>query len=198
MKIFSPIYESCLRWAKHKHASYYLGIMSFFESIIFPIPVDVMLAPMCLSRLEKAWRYAAIATITSVLGGIVGYFIGVVLGASVVEPFLIDWGFGAAYGKTKVWFAAYGVLMVFIAGFAPIPYKIFTISAGALSLSPMGDLVPFIIASLFGRAGRFYLVAYLLVLGGEKMEKKLHQMIDYIGWGVVIVAIVGYLMYKYI
>jgi membrane protein YqaA with SNARE-associated domain len=172
--------------------------MSFFESIIFPIPVDVMLAPMCLSRLEKAWRYAAIATITSVLGGVVGYFIGVALGASVVEPFLIDWGFGAAYDKTKVWFAAYGVLMVFIAGFAPIPYKVFTISAGALSLSPMGDLVPFVIASFFGRAGRFYLVAYLLVLGGEKMEKKLHQMIDYIGWGVVIVAIVGYLMYKYI
>jgi len=198
MKIFSSMYESCLKWAKHKHATYYLGIMSFFESIIFPIPVDVMLAPMCLARLDKAWHYAAIATVTSVAGGVFGYFLGVLLGQSVVEPFLIEWGFGESYETTKIWFQEYGVLMVFVAGFAPIPYKIFTVSAGALSLSPFGDLVPFIIASGFGRAGRFYLVAYLLRLGGEKMEKKLHQLIDYIGWGIVIVAILGYLMYKYI
>jgi len=198
MKIFSPIYESCLKWAKHKHAVYYLGILSFFESIIFPIPVDVMLAPMCLSRLDKAWHYAAVATVTSVLGGVFGYFLGVFLGSSVLEPLLVDWGFGDAYQTAKVWFGEYGVLMVFIAGFAPIPYKIFTVSAGALSLSPMADLLPFIIASTLGRAGRFYLVAFLLRLGGEKMEKKLHQLIDYIGWGIVIVAFLGYLMYKYI
>lgn len=198
MKIFSPIYEACLKWAKHKHAVYYLGIMSFFESIIFPIPVDVMLAPMCLSRLDKAWHYAAVATVTSVIGGVFGYFLGVVLGESVVEPLLNEWGFGDAFETTQVWFVQYGVLMVFIAGFAPIPYKIFTVSAGALSISPMADLLPFIIASSFGRAGRFYLVAYLLRLGGEKMEKKLHQMIDYIGWAVVIVAILAYFMYKYI
>ena len=192
------MYETCLKWAKHKYAVYYLGVMSFFESIIFPIPVDVMLAPMCLARLEKAWHYAFVATITSVLGGVLGYFLGVFLGQSVVEPLLVEWGFGEAYQTTKIWFQDYGVMMVFVAGFAPIPYKIFTVSAGALSLSPLGDLTPFIIASIFGRAGRFYLVAYLLRLGGEKMEKKLHQYIDYIGWGLVIVAILGYLMYKYI
>ena len=198
MKIFTKMYEVCLRWAKHKHAVYYFGVMSFFESIIFPIPVDVMLAPMCISRLDKAWHYALVATVTSVIGGIFGYFLGVYLGQAVVEPLLIEWGFGDAFITTQKWFIQYGVLMVFIAGFAPIPYKIFTVSAGALSVSPLGDLAPFIIASVFGRAGRFYLVAYLLILGGEKMEKKLHQIIDYIGWGIVIVAIVGYLMYKYI
>ena len=198
MKIFSPIYETCLKWAKHKHAVYYLGVMSFFESIIFPIPVDVMLAPMCLAKLEKAWHYALVATITSVCGGVFGYFLGVLLGVSVVEPLLVEWGFGDSFVTTQEWFTQYGVLMVFIAGFAPIPYKIFTVSAGALSVSPMADLVPFVIASGFGRAGRFYLVAYLLILGGEKMEKKLHQIIDYIGWGVVIVAIVGLLLYKYL
>ena len=198
MKIFTSMYETSLRWAKHKYAVHYLGVMSFFESIIFPIPVDVMLAPMCLARLEKAWYYAFIATVTSVMGGVFGYFLGVVLGQSVVEPLLIEWGFGEAYESSKVWFLEWGVLMVFVAGFAPIPYKIFTVSAGALSLSPFGDLMPFIIASFFGRAGRFYLVAYLLRLGGKEMEKKLHQYIDYIGWGVVIVAILGYLMYKYL
>ncbi len=172
--------------------------MSFFESIIFPIPVDVMLAPMCLSRLDNAWRYAAVATVTSVLGGVFGYFIGVYLGTSVVEPLLIDWGFAESFGQTKLWFREYGVYMVFIAGFAPIPYKIFTISAGALSLNPLADLTPFIIASSFGRAGRFFLVAYLLRLGGKKMEETLHKSIDYIGWGIVIVAIGSYLLYKYI
>jgi len=197
VKIFSPMYEVCLKWAKHKHAVYYLGAMSFFESIIFPIPVDVMLAPMCLSRLDKVWQYAAVATITSVLGGIFGYILGVYLGSSVVEPLLAGWGFSESFEQTKIWFSDYGVFMVFIAGFAPIPYKIFTISAGALSVSPMADLMPFIIASSLGRAGRFYLVAYLLQLGGAKMEEKLHKSIDYIGWGVVIVAILVYLLYKY-
>lgn len=198
MKIFTKMYEVCLGWAQHKHAVYYLGTMSFFESIIFPIPVDVMLAPMCLSRLDRAWHYALVATVTSVVGGVVGYFLGVLLGESVVEPLMIDWGFGDAFATTQVWFTQYGVLMVFIAGFAPIPYKIFTVSAGALSVSPMADLLPFVVASGFGRAGRFYLVAFLLRLGGEKMEKKLHQIIDYIGWGTVIVAFIGFLMYKYI
>ncbi len=196
MKIFSRIYESCLRWAKHPYSEYYLATLSFFESIFFPIPVDVMLAPMCLSRLEKAYRYAFIATVASVIGGIVGYLLGAYLGGAVVEPFMQEWGFSSAYAKTQVWFSEYGVLMVFIAGFAPIPYKVFTVSAGALSLSPMADLAPFILASLLGRSGRFYLVAYILRLGGEKMEKKLHQTIDYIGWALVIVAILAYLMYK--
>lgn len=197
MKIFTSIYESCLKWAKHKHAVYYLGVMSFFESIIFPIPVDVMLAPMCLSRLDKAWHYAFVATTTSVAGGVVGYLIGVALGGSVVEPFFIEWGYGDAYSTCQQWFSQYGILMVFIAGFAPIPYKIFTVSAGALSLDPTGDLLPFIMASFFGRAGRFYLVAFLLRLGGEEMEKKLHRTIDYLGWGVIIIALLAYLIVKF-
>lgn len=198
MKIFTKVYEVCLKWAKHQYAVYYLGAISFLESIIFPIPVDVMLAPMCLARLDKAWHYALVATVTSVFGGVFGYILGVWLGQGVIEPLLSDWGYGEAYANTQVWFGQYGVLMVFVAGFAPIPYKIFTVSAGALSLSPWGDLMPFVIASVFGRAGRFYLVAFLLRLGGEKMEKKLHQIIDYLGWGVIIVAIAGYLLYKYI
>lgn len=197
MKIFTPIYEVCLKWAKHQHAIYYLGVLSFFESIIFPIPIDVMLAPMCLSRLDKAYYYAMVATVTSVLGGIVGFLIGVYLGASVIEPLLIDWGYGEAFKSTQIWFSEYGVLMVFVAGFAPIPYKIFTVSAGAFSLNPMVDLIPFIIASCLGRAGRYYLVAYLIRLGGAKMEKKLHQIIDYIGWGVIIIAFLIFLFFKY-
>ncbi|PHS19091.1 MAG: hypothetical protein COA86_05320 [Kangiella sp.] len=194
MKIFTKIYEICLKWAKHKHAEYYLGIISFFESVIFPIPVDVMLAPMCLARLDRAWRYALIATITSVLGGLFGYLLGYYAFEGYIEPLLADWGLTQRYEMAANWFIDYGVWIVFVAGFAPIPYKLLTISAGALVM----PLIPFMIASLIGRAGRFYLVAYLIRLGGEKMEQKLHKIIDYIGWGVVIVAISGYLLYKYL
>ena len=194
MKIFTPIYEACLRWAKHQHAVYYLGLMSFAESIIFPIPVDVMLAPMCLARLEKVWHYALVATITSVVGGVFGYFLGMFFFDSMIFPMLEKLNYLDTYQHAVDWFAEYGVWVVFIVGFAPIPYKIFTISAGALSMA----LMPFIVASILGRAGRFYLVAGIMKLGGEKMEKKLHQIIDYLGWGVVIVAIFGYLLYKYI
>ena len=197
MKLFSSMYESSLKWAKHKHAAYYLGAMSFFESIVFPIPVDVMLAPMCLARLDKAWYYAFVATITSVLGGVFGYFLGAYLGQEVVEPLLIELGMGESFSTTQQWFSEYGPYIVFIAGFAPIPYKVFTLSAGALSVNVLGDLTPFIIASCIGRAGRFYLVAGLMKFGGEKMESKLREIVDYLGWGLLIVAIFAYLLYKY-
>nr|WP_256435582.1 VTT domain-containing protein [Aliikangiella sp. G2MR2-5] len=152
-----------------------------------------MLAPMCLARLEKAWRYALIATMTSVLGGIFGYLLGLLFFDTLIEPLLVQFNYMDTYHKATEWFDAYGVWVVFVVGFAPIPYKVFTISAGALNMA----LLPFVIASLFGRAGRFFLVAGLMRAGGEKMEKKLHETIDVVGWIVVIVAILGYLMYKY-
>ncbi len=195
MKIFTKMYESCLRWAKHKHATYYLGIMSFAESIIFPIPVDVMLAPMCLSRIEKAWHYALVATVTSVLGGIFGYLLGAFLFDVAIEPFLQQIGSMEKFNSVKtVVEDSRGGWIVFISAFAPIPYKLVTVSAGIVEMS----FAEFVIASVVGRAGRFYLVAGLIVAGGEKMEKKLHQTIDYLGWGLVIVAILGYLLYKYL
>jgi membrane protein YqaA with SNARE-associated domain len=193
MKIFTPLYELCLKWAKHKYATYYLGIMSFAESVIFPIPVDVMLAPMALAKPHRAWHYAFIATVTSVLGGVFGYYLGLFLFESLVEPLLIDWGKLASFDSIKQQVKADGAWVVFISAFAPIPYKLVTISAGIAEIS----LLEFILASIVGRAGRFYLVAGLMKVGGEKMEKKLHQIIEYLGWAVVIVAIVAYLLYKY-
>jgi len=189
------MYEVCLKWAQHKHATYYLGTMSFAESVIFPIPVDVMLAPMCLSRLEKAWHYAFIATVTSVLGGIFGYFLGMFLFEAMIEPMLHSLGYVEKFNDVRsVVEDNRGGWIVFISAFAPIPYKLVTVSAGIVEMS----FAEFVIASVIGRAGRFYLVAGLIVAGGEKMEKKLHQIVDYLGWALVIVAIFGYLLYKYL
>lgn len=183
MKIFEPLYDRVLQWSRHRHAERYLAALSFAESSFFPIPVDVMLAPMCLADRRKAWRYAAIATAFSVLGGVAGYGIG--LGAfELIEPWLADSHYWSAYQLSREWFDHYGVWVIFIAGFSPIPYKVFTIAAGVAGL----NLPAFFLASLIGRGARFYLVAGLVVLGGDKLESTLRRYVEGIGWAVAVIV----------
>jgi membrane protein YqaA with SNARE-associated domain len=184
MRLFGPLYDRVLGWARHSHAARYLGGLSFAESSFFPIPPDVMLAPMCLADRSKAWRFAAITTITSLLGGIAGYGIGYFLFESI-EPWLHEMGYWPAYLTGKEWFDRWGVWAVFVAGFSPIPYKIFTISAGVAVLNFPG----FVIASLIGRGARFFLVAGLVVAGGERMEALLPKYVERIGWATVALAV---------
>lgn len=176
-----------MKWSKHRHAAWYLGGMSFAESSFFPIPVDVMLAPMALAKPNKAWHYATIATVTSVLGGIFGYLVGMFL-FDIIGPLIERAGHQHSYETAQAWFADWGFWAIFVAGFAPIPYKIFTITAGTLSMA----LLPFIVASIIGRGSRFFLVAGLMRWGGERMERLLRQHIDRIGWAVVGLAVVAY------
>jgi len=190
MKIFTPLYDMVLRWSKHDHAPYYLSGMSFAESSFFPIPVDVMLAPMALAKPEKAWRFAFLATMFSVLGGILGYLIGY-FATDYIGAFLLEHGYGETFETSKAWFAKYGIWAVLAAGFSPIPYKIFTITAGILAMSfPL-----FVLGSIIGRAARFYLVAGLLKWGGEHMEDKIRHYIEVLGWIVVVLiaAVIFYL-----
>jgi membrane protein YqaA with SNARE-associated domain len=180
MKIFSPLFEKALIWSRLPNAPKYLGLLSFAESSFFPVPPDVMLAPMCLATPTKAWRYALITTITSVLGGLFGYVIGATA-FDVIQPHLQTSHYWSAFQTAETWFKEWGVWAVFIAGFSPIPYKVFTIAAGALSMS----ILPFTIASLIGRGGRFFIVAGLMKWGGANMESKLKQYIDRLGWATV-------------
>lgn len=184
MQIFGPLYALVLKWSRHRHAQYYLGLLSFAESSFFPVPVDVMLAPMCLGKRHLAWRYAAIATIFSVIGGVAGYFIGVV-GFDLIEPWLRESHYWSAYETSRQWFDQYGVWVIFVAGFSPIPYKVFTIAAGVAVL----NLPLFFVASVIGRGARFFLVAGLIVWGGDKLETTLHQYVERIGWAVVAVVV---------
>lgn len=192
MKLFTPLYDGCLRWAKHKHAEKYLAGLSCAESTFFPIPPDVMLAPMVLSQTDKAWRFALVTTVASVIGGIIGYLLGYFLFDSWLAPLIEQWGYGEKLLLAENWFEKYGVWVVFLAGFSPIPYKIFTISAGALSMA----FFPFVVASAIGRGMRFFLVAAFMKYGGPPMERRLKAYIEYIGWGVVVLAIVVLLIYK--
>ena len=191
MKIFSLLYERAMRWARHRHAPWYLGCMSFAESSFFPIPPDVMLAPMSLANPSKALWYALLTTLTSVAGGLFGYLIGVTA-FDAIEPMLRESRYWDNYQLAVSWFEQWGFWAVFVAGFSPIPYKVFTIAAGALSMA----LLPFTIASFIGRGARFFLVAILMAWGGARMEKVLHQYIDRLGWATVAAVAIGLVIYK--
>lgn len=189
MKLFSTMYNKVLAWSRHRHAPRYLTALSFAESSFFPIPPDVMLAPMALARPEKAWYYAMLTTIASVLGGMLGYLIGV-FAFEMVEPLIRDLGYWDEYREAGQWFETWGFWAVFLAGFSPIPYKIFTISAGVIGMS----FLPFLLASAVGRGTRFFLVAGLMRWGGPQMEETLRQYIDRIGWILIVAVIVAYIV----
>ena len=192
MALFSHLYTRVLGWSRHRHAPWYLGGLSFSESSFFPIPPDVMLAPMSLARPDKAWRFALITTIASVLGGLLGYGIGA-FAFEMIEPFLHEHNYWEKYLRAKAWFDEWGFWAIFIAGFSPIPYKVFTITAGAISMA----LLPFVIASAIGRGARFFLVAILMAWGGERLEKTIHRYVEVLGWATVALIIVAYLILRY-
>lgn len=191
MQIFTRLYELALKWSKHRHAPRYLAGMSFAESSFFPVPVDVMLAPMALSQPSRAWHFAFLATLFSVLGGVAGYLVGY-FAMDLVEPWIEKFGYWDSYQKSLSWFKEWGIWVVFIAGVSPIPYKIFTITAGALSMS----LVPFILISFVARGIRFYSVSGLMLWGGERMEQQIRKYMDLIGWSVVVCLVIFYFALK--
>lgn len=191
--MFKKLYDKTLEWAKHQHAEKYLCSLSFAESSFFPIPPDVMLAPMALAQPTKAIRLALLTTVFSVLGGILGYCIGFFM-FDVIGPWLQETHYWEKYLTAEEWFKQWGFWAVFIAGFSPIPYKVFTIAAGALQMF----ILPFVLASIVGRGARFFLVSLLMAKGGEKFESKLRQYIDMIGWIVVALVIIGGGVYKYL
>lgn len=189
MKLFSRLYDMVLSWARHRYAPWYLAAMSFAESSFFPIPPDVMLAPMTLARPQYAWRYATLTTVASVLGGVFGYLIGM-FAFELIEPWLHQFGYWETFQTTVEWFAEWGFWIVILAGFSPIPYKVFTIAAGTVGMV----FIPFVLASIIGRGGRFFLVAGLIWWGGDRMDRLLRSYIDRLGWLFVILAVVLYLV----
>jgi len=180
-----------IRWAGHRHAPYYLGFISFIESSVFPIPPDVMLAPMSLAKPERAWWYATITTVCSILGALLGYVIGMFF-LHLALPLITQFGYLEAYEKVKLWFDTWGVWVLFIAAVSPIPFKLFTIAGGAMHMA----LFPFIVVSFLGRGMRFYLVAGLMRWGGARMDKVLRRTVDWIGWTIVILLVLGIGIYK--
>lgn len=180
MRLFEPIYARVMRWSAHPRAPWMLGGLSFAESTFFPVPPDVMLIPMTLARPHRGMRLAALCTAASVIGGLFGWLIGY-FAFDLIEPWLRSTGHFDTYLQARAYFVQYGFWVILLAGFSPIPYKIFTISAGVMAM----PLLPFLLGSVIGRGGRFFLVAGLIVLGGERMEQRIRRHVEWLGWGAV-------------
>lgn len=183
---FTRLYLRVLSWANNRHAVMYLSALSFAESSFFPIPPDVLLIPMCVAQPARARWFAAVTTLSSVLGGLLGYAIGY-FAAEFVQNAVAWLGYESAYAVVLTWFRTYGSWIVFIAGFSPIPYKLFTIGAGTLGLA----ILPFAIASIIGRGARFFLVAILVSLAGPRILPRIERYIEWIGWIVLSLVLIA-------
>ena len=191
MQIFENIYLGVIRFSQRRDAPYYLSLLSFVESFILPFPPpDVMLAPMAVARPAQALRFASLTLLFSVLGGLVGYAIGAFL-FDLAQPLIADWGYQARFDTVMDWFAQWGFWAVLVAGFSPVPYKIFTIAAGVLNLA----ILPFVLASVIGRGTRFFLLAWCLAKFGAAIEARLIKYIELIGWAIVVMLLLAIALY---
>ena len=182
--MFLRLYDWVIDLASRRKAPVFLSVLSFTESSFFPIPPDVMLIPMCLAKPLKAWLYAMLCTLFSVLGGMGGYLIGK-LAFDWIEPWLMGSHYADTFTAAVAAFETWGFWYILVAGFTPIPYKVFTISAGVVGM----PFLAFIGGSVVGRGGRFFLVAALIRLGGEKLTAQLRKYVDLIGWITLVLAV---------
>ncbi|MFP4639939.1 MAG: YqaA family protein [Guyparkeria sp.] len=191
MRLFGPLYDRVLAWSAHRRGPALLGWLSFAESSFFPIPPDVMLMPMALARPRCWWWFALIATVGSVLGGMLGYLIGV-WAIEAIMPWLASSKYAGAFEQARDWFERWGFWAVLVAGFSPIPYKVFTIAAGALTMNPLG----FFLASFVGRGARFFLVSGLVAWAGPRIAPQLRQYIEWLGWLFVVLLVAAILVWQ--
>ena len=193
MKLFQPLYEKTLGWARHRHAPALLFALSFVEAIVFPVPPEVMLAPMSLAQPRRAFWFATL----SLAGSMIGMFIGYAIGYYALEaamPYIERMGYGDNFESIKQQAAENGFWLLLIAGFTPVPFKIFTLASGAVGM----PLLPFFFGALIGRGKRVFLVAGAIRLGGERAEAALHRHIEPIGWTAlaVLAVLVGWIGWR--
>ncbi len=198
--MFNSLYRKCLNLAAHKSSKYYLAIVSFIESSFFPIPPDVMIIPMVISRKKDFIKIFLITTIFSVLGGILGYFIGAFfydLGSQIMDIYgyenrLIN--LKNSLINSDGFYAWLGIL--FLAGFTPLPYKVFTITSGLIGF----NIIIFILISLISRGLRFFIVSYLSYKFGnlftQFMNKHGSKWFSIIGFIIIIIGVVIYLLFR--
>jgi len=193
MKVFAPLYERALAWARHPRAPAFLVVLSFAEAVFFPIVPEVMLAPMCLSQPRRSFWFATLSLLGSLVGALLGYALGH-WAWELVKPLLTSLGWidnidkqvatlreMAAHSPWKT----FGILVV--AGFTPIPLKFFTWASGIVGV----PLVPFIASMAVGRGKRVFLVAAAIRLGGARAEAALRRYIEPIGWSAMALLVVG-------
>jgi len=200
MKLFAPLYQRAIVWSRHPHAPRLLAGLSFIEAIIFPVPPEVMLAPMSLSQPKRALWFATLSLIASTAGAVIGYLLGH-YAFELVKPLFEALGMidgierGIETIRAKMEESPWAVFWLLVAGgFAPIPMKVFAWASGVVGV----PWVPYLAAMAIGRGKRVYLIAIAIRLGGERAERALHRYIEPIGWGAMALLLVAgsYLGYQ--
>ena len=187
-------YDWTLSLAKKKSASGWLGAISFAEASFFPIPPDILLIPLCLGATRKALFFATVCSVASVLGGLAGYAIGY-FAWDGLQPYFYQYvpGFTEEkFARITEWYSEWGWPLVFLAGFSPIPYKIFTIASGVLGMA----LLPFTLASAVSRSARFFLVALLIAKFGEPMKEQMDKHFNKLALLFGLLLVGGFLVLK--
>lgn len=197
MKLFKPLYEKALVWAKHPLAERYLMGISFVEAFIFPLMPEIMLAPMTLAKPERWARYASLSLLFSTLGSIIGYLMGH-YGFELLRPLLDDLGWLPAIDSYVAKLRGLGGWEVFWllvgGGFLPIPMKIIAWSSGIVGV----PIWSFLAAMIIGRGKRVYLLCGAIRLGGEKAEQTVHKWIEWIGWGLLALVVLAVVYFKFL
>jgi membrane protein YqaA with SNARE-associated domain len=196
MRLMRRLYDWVLHWAETPYGGPALFLLAFAESSIFPVPPDVLLIALCIALPLRSWHFALLASVGSVLGGLLGYLIG--WGAwPLVNGFFYSYipGFTpAVFQRVQELFAAYDFWLVFTAGFTPVPYKVITIGSGVFQI----NLAVFTIASLVSRSLRFYLVAWLLFRYGPGMRRFIDRYFNLLSIVFLLLLLGGFLLLKYV
>ncbi len=193
LKLFGPLYERALRWSASPRAPLLLFFLSLCEAVFFPVPPEAMLVPMSLARRDRALRYAAISLGGSVIGMTIGYALGH-FALGLLMPWIERLGYAAKFHQVEQQAIKNGFWLLLLAGFTPVPFKIFTLASGAVGM----PLLPFFAGAIIGRGKRVFLVAGAIKLGGERAEAALHRWIEPVGWIALLLfaAVVGWLAWK--
>lgn len=188
------LYDKTIAYSSSPNAPYVLGLVSFAESSFFPVPPDVMLIPMALAQPKKAWLYALICTVTSVLGGLLGYWIGAALYETLGQWLISLYGYGDRIEQFRQTYQEYGAWIILIKGLTPIPYKIVTIASGLAGY----DLIWFIVLSALTRGARFFLLAGILNHFGDGLRQVIERNLGLFAGAIVFFIIAGFVIAKYL
>ncbi|MCK9992603.1 MAG: hypothetical protein Dbin4_01123 [Alphaproteobacteria bacterium] len=191
--MFRNLYDWTMRQAGGKHAVPAMGVVSFAESSFFPIPPDVMLIPMVLARPERAWWIATVCTLSSVLGGVLGYAIGYFLFATLGQMIIDFYGLQAGFDAYRVMFAEYGLWIILVKGLTPIPYKLITIASGVFEF----DFFVFMAASLVTRGARFFGVSALLWKYGAPIREFIDKRLSILGYSFLALLVGGFAVVRF-
>ena len=189
--MFVKIYEKILKASKKKYAAIILSLVAFWESIIFPIPPDVLLIPMALAQRNRALFYAGLTTIFSVIGATIGYLLGSVFWNELGKPLTYSLGYEKSYSDFTTLYDEYGILIIIIGALTPFPFKVIAILSGAMEYS----FFSFLIAAFVSRGLRFYTISGIIFLWGYQIDRFLKNYLGLLFVGITIVFIGAYLFF---